>query len=462
MTMNYEQWLQHRDDRVRQTTIHREAAKLHEVLFPHQRELVAWALERGRAAIFADTGLGKTPMQVEWARHVVTEAGRVLIVAPLAVSQQTVLEAKRLLDVDVEYCRTGNSEADIVITNYEMAEHFSPDDFAGIVLDESSILKSYDGKTRTKLIQMFDRTPFRLCCTATPAPNDHMELGNHSEFLGVKSRNEMLAEFFIHDMAKTQQWRVKGHAKHAFWSWVGSWASIVRRPSDLGFDDNGFILPPLVEEKIDLETDIEDAHKAGQLFPVEATTLSDQRVMRKATMDKRVAAIADLVNGPESGQPALIWCEYNEESKRMTAAIPDAVEVCGSDSMDVKASRMLGFAAGDHRVLVTKPKIAGFGMNWQHCRRVYFVGASHSFESTYQAIRRCWRFGQTEPVIVRTCVADRERDVVSNYERKQEQAEEMAEQAALQFRIENKGRLNRWNPYKPEQKMSIPAWLKTY
>jgi superfamily II DNA or RNA helicase len=263
-------------------------------------------------------------------------------------------------------------------------------------------------------------------------------------------------------MAKTQQWRVKGHARHSFWSWVGSWASIIKHPSDLGFSDDGFVLPDLIEEQIDIETDLKDAHEAGQLFPVDASTLTDQRAMRKATTEKRIGAITERVNGADADKPALIWCEYNEESKRMAAAIPDAVEICGADSLEVKAQRMLAFSSGEIRVLVTKPKIAGFGMNWQHCRRVYFMGASHSFESTYQAIRRCWRFGQTEPVIVRTCVADREREVVANYKRKQEQAEEMAEAAAKQFLLENKGRVERWNPYQPQTRIEAPQWLQTY
>jgi hypothetical protein len=456
--MDYEQWLTERDKRVAHEAIHVKPDDLHPVLFPHQRDLVSWALERGRAAIFADTGLGKTPMQVEWANHV-SQHGRVLIIAPLAVSQQTIAEAQRLLGVEVVYDRTGQNDAPIVITNYEMSEHFDPSRFVGVVLDESSILKAYDGKTRTRLIRMFEETRFRLCCTATPAPNDHMELGNHSEFLGAKSRDEMLAEFFIHDMAKTQQWRLKGHARHSFWAWVGTWANVLKKPSDLGYDDNGFVLPPLLEEHVEIETDIADAHAAGQLFPVEATTLSDQRLMRRATMDKRIQSIADRVNGNERDLPALIWCEFNEESKRMTEAIPDAVEVAGSDTLDNKAERMLGFADGKYRVLVTKPKIAGFGMNWQHCNRVYFMGASHSFESTYQAIRRCWRFGQTHPVVVRTCVADREREVVKNYERKQRQAEEMAKHAARQFQIENRERGQRWNPYQPQKQMSHPTWL---
>jgi superfamily II DNA or RNA helicase len=289
-----------------------------------------------------------------------------------------------------------------------------------------------------------------------------MELGNHSEFLGAKSRSEMLAEFFIHDMAKTQQWRVKGHAKHAFWRWVGSWASIVKRPSDLGFDDNGFKLPPLIEDQLQIETDIQDAHDAGQLFPVDAVTLTDQRAMRKATTQKRVDAIASIVNGAEKDESALIWAEYNEEAKRMATAIPDAVEISGADSLDDKAERMLAFSRGDIRVLVTKAKIAGFGMNWQHCSKVYFMGASHSFESTYQAIRRCWRFGQSKPVTVRTCIADREREIVTNHRRKQEQAEEMAEAAALQFRIENREVMERWNQYKPQEKPLAPTWLQTY
>lgn len=251
----YQEWLKQRDRRLAHESIRVPADELHPVLFPHQRHLVSWALETGRAAIFADTGLGKTPMQVEWAKHVTDQRGRVLIIAPLAVSQQTVLEAERLLGVDVEYDRTGQSKAPIVICNYEMAPQFDPAQFAGVVLDESSILKSYDGKTRTMLIDMFQRTPFRLCCTATPAPNDHMELGNHSEFLGVKSQQEMLSEFFVHDMSQTQLWRLKGHARHLFWKWVGDWASMIKKPSDLGYSDEGFDLPVLVEEHLDIETE---------------------------------------------------------------------------------------------------------------------------------------------------------------------------------------------------------------
>jgi superfamily II DNA or RNA helicase len=221
-------------------------------------------------------------------------------------------------------------------------------------------------------------------------------------------------------------------------------------------------LPALIEDRLEIETDIKDAHEAGQLFPVDAVTLTDQRAMRKATTQKRVDAIASIVNGSEKDEPALIWAEYNEEAKRMAEAIPDAVEISGADSLDDKADRMLAFSRGDIRVLVTKAKIAGFGMNWQHCSKVYFMGASHSFESTYQAIRRCWRFGQTRPVTVRTCVADREREIVANHARKQQQAEEMAEAAALQFRIENKERMERWNPYKPSIEAMKPAWLQSY
>jgi superfamily II DNA or RNA helicase len=420
--VEYHEWLAHREQVQPVESI--RCGVLNEHLFPHQRSLVDWALGRGRAAIFADTGLGKTLMQTAWA-DVVAEQGRVLILAPLAVAEQTVREARRF-GIECVYRREDKGDR-ITVANYEMLSRFNPRDFAGVVLDESSILKSFDGSNRTAIIEAFADTRFRLACTATPAPNDHTELGNHAEFLGVQSRVEMLAEYFVHDAAKTQDWRLKGHAREAFWRWVCSWAAVIRKPSDLGYSDEGFILPPLIEEEIRIPVEHSDAWNAGQLFASDARTLSDQRSMRKATMAARIAAIRESI-AREPDDPALIWCELNAESSALAKAIPGAVEVVGSDTPEEKAKALLGFADGDVRVLVTKPSIAGFGLNLQRCARVYFVGVSHSYEQTYQAIRRCWRFGQTRPVIVRTCVADTEYDIVENVRRKHAEAEEMGAQ----------------------------------
>lgn len=459
MAANYQAWLDRRDRRPDNAGI--SDAVLSPRMFPHQTALVGWALRRGRAAIFADTGLGKTLMQLEWAR-VVSNLGRVLILAPLAVAEQTVREGKRF-GIDVSYRRKDDASARIVITNYEMLPHFEPSDFVGIVLDESSILKSFSGSTRTAIIEAFADTPYRLACTATPAPNDFTELGNHSQFLGIKSYTEMLAEYFVHDGGSTQDWRLKGHAVNAFWAWVCSWAAVVRTPGDLGYSDDGFDLVPLVEESLEIPVDHRDAWAAGTLFLDHARTLSDQRAMRKATMTRRVEAIATAI-AAEPDEPALVWCDFNAEADAITKAIPDSVQVAGADSPEDKASRLLGFADGAIRVLVTKPSIAGFGLNWQHCARVYFLGASHSYEQTYQAIRRCWRFGQTRQVIVRTCMAETERAVADNYHRKLEDAAELGRQMVAHVNratyASGTGARREWNSYNPSITMEIPKWLK--
>jgi hypothetical protein len=393
---------------------------LNDMLFDFQADIVRWALRRGRAAVFADCGLGKTPMQLEWAHHV---PGRVLILAPLAVAEQTVREGQKF-GIDVTHARS-QSQADdgspITVTNYEMLNHFDPSQFAGIVLDESSILKSYTGKIRTQTIQSFAETPFRLACTATPAPNDYMELGNHAEFLGAMTRTEMLSMFFVHDGGETQKWRLKGHAENEFWRWLCSWAVMFRKPSDLGYDDGAFILPELKIHHITVDS--EDA--GGFLFPMPASSLQERITARRNTVDLRATACADLING--DGSPWLIWCNLNAESTALTKKIDGAVEIRGSDKHDDKASRMLSFSSGSISRLVTKPRIAGFGMNWQHCSNVAFVGLSDSYEQFYQATRRCWRFGQTRPVDVHIITADTEGAVVSNIERKEADARRMAE-----------------------------------
>lgn len=389
------------------------------MLFPFQRDIVKWALRRGRAAVFADCGMGKTPMQLAWAAQI---PGKVLILAPLAVAPQTVREGKKF-GIEVVYSRTP-VDAQITITNYEMLEHFNPADYTGIVLDESSILKSYDGKFRSLIIEAFAATPFKLACTATPAPNDHMELGNHAEFLGVLTRTEMLSTFFVHDGGDTAKWRLKGHAERDFWKWVCSWAVMIRKPSDLGYEDGNFILPAC-----HFHSQIVQAQHTpdGALFAMEASTLQERQKARAMTTQERCEAVAAIV-AQRPTEPWLIWCNLNVESQTVTKIIPGAVELTGSDSPEDKEARMLGFSEGQPQILVTKPSIAGFGMNWQHCRNVVFLGISDSYEQFYQAVRRCWRFGQTQPVDCYIVTSDLEGAVVQNIQRKEQDAARMAEE----------------------------------
>lgn len=393
--------------------------QLNPKLFDFQRDITGWALRRGRAAVFADCGLGKTPMQLEWAKHI---PGRVLILAPLAVAQQTVREGEKF-GIPLKYERKGHADlGHITITNYEMLDHFDPAMFDGIVLDESSILKSYDGKTRTQIIDSFAKTSFRLACTATPAPNDYMELGNHAEFLGVMSRVEMLSMFFVHDGGETQKWRLKGHAETEFWKWLASWAVMIRKPSDLGYEDGDFTLPELVFHEHTVRV---DEVTSGFLFPVEAATLQERIAARRDTVEERVSDCAAIVN--ETERPFLVWCNLNTESQALTNGIPDAVEVTGSMDNDDKSAAMLDFVAGKTRVLVSKPSLCGFGMNFQHCADMAFVGLSDSYEQFYQAVRRCWRFGQKRSVNVHIITAETEGAVVANIKRKEADAMKMAD-----------------------------------
>lgn len=398
-----------------------EPENLNPFLFDFQRDIVKWACRKGRAAIFADCGMGKTIMQLSWADQICkSKGGRVLIVAPLAVSAQTCREGQTF-GIEVNRCRTAADMVDgINITNYEMLDHFEGVELSGVVLDESSILKSYTGAIRNQIISMFKFTPFKLACTATPSPNDFMELGNHSEFLGVMDRTEMLAMFFIHDGGDTSKWRLKGHASGIFWDWVASWACMITKPSDLGYDDGDFELPPL-----DVQTHIIDSglSQEGRLFAVTEITLSAQQKARRDTVQLKADAIAQYVNSSDDSW--LIWCDLNAESEHLANSIPDAIEVRGSDTNEHKEDAMLGFADGKYRVLVTKPSIAGFGMNWQHCHKVAFCGMSHSYEQFYQAVRRCWRFGQDYPVDVHVFVTDLEQSIVSNVLRKKDDNEDM-------------------------------------
>lgn len=408
--------------------------ELNPALFGFQRDIVGWALRRGRAAIFADCGLGKTPMQLEFANRV---PGDVLILAPLAVAAQTVREGEKF-GIQVGYARKhADVKHRITIANYEMLEHFDASKFNAVVLDESSILKSFAGKMRTQIIESFAKTPFRLACTATPAPNDYMELGNHAEFLGVMSRSEMLSMFFVHDGGDTSQWRLKGHAESEFWKWLSSWAVNMRRPSDLGYPDDKFKLPEMVMHQVEVKI---DRPTEGFLFPVEAQTLQDRLQARRDTVVERVKHCADIVNA--SKEPFIVWCNLNDESKQLCDAIPDAVEVSGSHTAEQKEAAMLGFTNGSIRVLVTKPSIAGFGMNWQHCANMAFVGLSDSYEQFYQAVRRCWRFGQDKTVNVYVITAETEGAVVSNIKRKEWDAAKMAENMVSHMQDLNKAALH--------------------
>ena len=424
-------------------------------LFDFQKDIVKWALRRGRAAIFADCGMGKTIMQLEWANHI---PGRVIIVAPLAVSSQTAREANKFGIDGVKYLRDDDNETRIVITNYEILDRFDPDKFTGIVLDESSILKSYTGKFRNQLIEEWGNVSYRLAATATPAPNDFMELGSHSEFLGSMTRVEMLSMFFVHDGGETQKWRLKGHAKSKFWEWICTWAVMIRKPSDLKYDDGKFILPKLHINQVTVDV---QSDAMGMLFAMEAHTLQERQQARRSSVDERVHAVADMVN--KSADTWLVWCDRNDESAALCKAIPDAVEVKGSDSPEIKADRLNGFSEGKFRVLVSKPSIAGWGMNWQHCSHMAFTGLSDSYEQFYQAVRRCWRFGQDNEVNCYVVTASTEGAVVANIKRKEKDSEEMAEMMVRHMSDINaetiRGTQRVDKTYKPKQNIKLPKFI---
>lgn len=386
------------------------ATDINPKLFKFQADITKWACKKGKAAIFAGTGLGKTAIQLEWANQVCKHSGgNVLILAPLAVAQQTTDEGAKF-GILVNLCRKQEDvKPGINITNYEMLDHFDAKSFVGVVLDESSILKSFEGKVRTQIIDSFRETSYRLACTATPAPNDHMELGNHAEFLNIMTRTEMLSMYFVHDGGETQKWRLKGHAKGAFWKWVASWAVMLQMPSDLGYEDNGFKLPPLNIEQIVVD-------KSGYIVK-EALTLQDRRGARRDSLDQRVAKVAEIVNASEG--PWLVWCDLNVEADALKKAIPGSTEIRGSDDPEKKAQAARDFAAGNIKVLISKSSIFGFGLNFQLCHKMVFTGLSDSFEQYYQAVRRCWRFGQKEQVDVYVVTSEREGAVVKNIKRKE-------------------------------------------
>ena len=445
-----------------------DEADINPALFVWQNAIVRWALRRGRAAIFSRYGTGKTAMQLEWAHHVSEQTDKpVLILAPLAVAQQTRREGEKF-GIAVTVCRSQKDVTEGVnIANYEMLQHFDPRVFGGVVLDESSILKAFDGKMRTEIIEAFSMTPYRLACTATPAPNDHMELGNHSEFLGIMTRAEMLSMFFVHDGGKTSEWRLKGHAETEFWKWLCSWAVMLRKPSDIGYDNEGYDLPPLHMHQHTVEIEHQEQSSNGAqlyLFPVEALTLPDRRNARKVSLADRVQAAADLVND-ESNEPWIVWCNLNDESKALVKAIPGAVEVTGSDKNEHKEQAAKDFVDGKVRVLVSKPSIFGFGMNWQHCARAAYVGLSDSFEQLDQSIHRIHRYGQARECHIHVITSELEGAVVRNIERKRLDHQKMtdamiAQMSDLNTQALHGGAGRDTTEYTPTIEMKLPMWVK--
>jgi hypothetical protein len=458
---DYQQFLEGKKMRAIESGFSVPRESINSQLFDFQRDIVAWSLRRGRAAVFADCGLGKSPIQLTWGQHVVNHTGGdVLILAPLAVSKQTAREGAKF-GVEVRICESQRDvRPGINITNYEKLHHFDPDKFVGVVIDEASILKSHSSKTRNHILSAFKHTPYRLAPTATPAPNDYMELGNQAEFLGIMSRTEMLSTFFVHDGGNTSQWRLKRHAEQEYWAWLASWAVNLRKPSDLGYSDDGFLLPPL---EMHQHTVISDMAPEGMLFPVEARTLDERRKARRASLFRRVAECATLVNA--SDEPWVVWCDLNDEGDLLEKTIPGAVQIAGSDSAEFKEQAMIGFTEGTFRVLVTKPSIAGFGMNWQHCPNTAFVGLSDSYEMFYQAVRRFWRFGQTKTVHCHIFTSDLEGAVVRNIERKERDAARMAEEMVKHMAHINsaavRGAVREQIEYAPTKPMALPSWVAT-
>jgi len=426
-------------------------------LFPFQRALLEWAVRRGRAAIFADCGMGKTPMQLVWSQNIVEKTCKpVLVLTPLAVGAQTVREAHKF-GIEAAQSRDGKIAAPITVTNYQQLHKFDWQQFGGVVCDESSILKNFDGKIKAEVTDFMRKLPYRLLCTATAAPNDYIELGTSSEALGELGFMDMVSKFFKKAEQTTSRsdefrsgiYRFRGHAEHDFWRWVCSWGRAVRKPSDAGFSDDGYMLPQLttIEHVIQAARPREDL-----LFDMPAVTLQEQREERRRTLKERCEMAASLIS--DTKKPAVAWCHLNDEGHLLETMITGAVEVEGSDSDECKEETFEAFARGEIRVLVSKPVIAGFGLNWQHCAHQTFF-PSHSFEQWYQAIRRCWRFGQDKPVRVDMIASEGERGVLANLNRKAEAAAQMFEK--LVALINNELRLEQKN--QPTKQQETPSWL---
>ena len=435
---------------------------LNPALFPFQRAVTSWALERGRAAIFARMGLGKTPMQLTWAAEVCRHTGRdLLILAPLVVGAQTAREGEKF-GVPVTVCRDqADARPGINVTNYERLDRFDPRRFVGAVADESSIVKAYTGVTKRRLVEFFAHLDYALACTATPAPNDHLELGNHAELLRVMSSHEMIARWFIADQSQMGTYRLKRHGAADFWRWVATWGISLRRPSDLGFPDDGYALPPLHTHVLTVDVDI-TTETEGKLFRLPDLNATGLHREGRRTVQARARAVAELVNAPGHGgrECWAVWCNTDYEADALLARIPDAVEVRGSQPIEEKEAKLAAFTAGSARVLITKPRIAGFGLNWQHCAHTAFVGLSYSFEQLHQALGRLHRFGQRRPVHAYIVGAATEGAIWEAVRRKAADHERMQEaMVAAGDKLRRSADRDRRARYTPATPLRLPDWL---
>jgi hypothetical protein len=435
-----------------------EPTWLPDALFPFQRHLTTWTIKQGRAATLADCGLGKGLMALTWAENVRRHVGRpVLVVAPLAVTIQLAAEAEKF-GFDAAVSRDGTPAAGITITNYDRLSRFDTTVFGGVVCDEASAIKAFDGQLRALVTEFLRAHPYRLLCTATAAPNDYTELGTLSEALGHLGYIDMLNRFFTNRQRTSsmtrgyfgtdQGWRFKGHAEQPFWRFVASWARAIRRPSDLGFSDNGFVLPPLEYRTHTVKA---RTHAEGALFDVPAVGLREEREETRRTLTERCEAAAALLTGPDL---AVAWCLLNDESALLTHLIPDAVEVAGADSPEAKEEKLIAFSRGEIPVLVTKPAIGAWGLNWQHCHRMTYF-PNHSYEQMYQAVRRCWRFGQILPVTVDLVTTEGGANAVKSLERKAAQADAMFDALVTHMRDADAPMSGVFY----DQEVRVPSWV---
>lgn len=432
--------------------------ELNKHLFDWQKEIVKWCLKKGKCALFEDTGMGKTIQQLAWADAIVKHTkGKVLILAPLAVSKQTAKEGDKF-GIKVNIIENEEDIKDgINITNYEKLHKFDTSQFIGICLDESSILKSYSGKTTMELIDLFRYTPYKLSCSATPSPNDYTELGNQAEFLNVMTMNEMLAMYFINDASHGNGWRLKGHSEFEFYKWITEWAILINNPSNLGYDGSMYNLPKLNINKIILKS---KTWETDTLFAIPAETLGERREARKSSIPEKIEKIKELVKDMDN---CLIWCDFNYESEELKKAIPEGYEIKGSDNPEYKEKGMTGFSDGTVKILISKPSICGFGMNWQNCNNMIFCGLSDSYEQFYQAIRRCWRFGQTKEVNVYVIISDKETNMLENIKKKELQHQKMSKNMIDIMSAMTIAELNnktvKDNRYLPKIEMQLPSFI---
>lgn len=454
--VDYEVFIEHKNFILQSSGFDIDRSELNPIMFGFQKDIVRWALKKGRSAIFADCGMGKTLMQLEWSQkiHEYT-SGKILILAPLSVAAQTQKEGEKF-GYEVTICETQKDvQYGLNITNYEKLDKFQCSEFVGVVLDESSILKSFTGKIRNQIIEYFHKTPYKLACTATPAPNDFMELGNHAEFLGIMTRNEMLSMYFVHDGGQTSKWRLKRHAELVFWQWMASWSVFIDNPANLGYEVSGYDLPKLNVYQVVVDSDEPST---------ESLTLTQRREARKESFELRCQKAAELVNSND--EQWLVWCDLNAESHRLWELCEDSWEIKGSDKAVYKTETMLDFSDDRIKCLITKPSIAGFGMNWQQCHNMIFVGLSDSYEQYYQALRRCWRFGQKHEVNVYIIISAKEGCVKDNIERKNEDNRKM-QNAMIKLtkeitKKELKHTCRLTSPYIANVAMKLPRWEEFY